>query len=53
MTSKLLLGAIIAIMSITSKTTYCSPIFVVGLLNDTHLQYERDFLKAYIATSAG
>ena len=53
MTSNLLLGGIIAIMSITLKTTNCSPIFVVGLLNDTHLQYEREYLKAYIATSAG
>jgi hypothetical protein len=49
MASNLLLAIISLLMIMSITTTYCSPIFVVGLLNDTHLQYEREYLKAYLA----
>ena len=47
--SNLLLAIITLLMTMSLSTTYCSPMFVVGLLNGTHLQYEREYLKAYMA----
>jgi hypothetical protein len=47
--SNLLLAIITLQMTMSLSTTYCSPMFVVGLLNYTHLQYEREYLKAYMA----
>ena len=45
-----LLLVIMTLQMFMSKNN-CSPTFVVGLLNDTHLRYEREYLKAYLASA--